>query len=212
MTIVATDRRSALKARHRAAILAAAGELLRDHRGPGFSVDELADRADVARRTVFNHFGSLDEVLLAVCTEALSGVFDDFLASVSRTAVGDGSRTAMLDELAVALHGSDLPRAVATMVHVIGGQGSINGRAVDMARASFSRVGDRLRLEVARRHPAADGLDVELLVASLMGGLSVISRRWIDSTGARLDDASRAEWDRLLARLLDSVRSGSMPT
>lgn len=212
MPSVAIDRRAAIKARHHAAILAAAAELVAEHDGPDFGVDELAARADVARRTVFNHFGSMDEVLLSVCTDALTVLVDDFLASVASTAVGDGSRAAMLDELAVALHESDLPRAIATVHQVIGGTGSLRERAVDFARAGFSRTGDLLRQEVARRNPAADDLDVDLLVGSLMSGLSVISRRWTDRTGATLDDASRAEWDQLLARLLHSVRSGYMPT
>jgi len=50
------DRRAALKAKHRAAILQAARDLVDERGGRGFSVDELAARADVARRTVFNHF------------------------------------------------------------------------------------------------------------------------------------------------------------
>ena len=212
MPSVAIDRRAALKARHRAAILSAATALIAEHDGPDFGVDELAARADVARRTVFNHFGSLDEVLLSVCTDALTVLVDDFLASVASTAVGDGSRASMLDELAVALHESDLPTAIATVHQVIGGTGPLRDRAIDFARAGFSRTGDRLRQEVARRNPGADDLDVDLLVGSLMSGLAVISRRWTGLTDARLDDASRAEWDQLLARLLHSVRAGYRPT
>ena len=212
MPLAATDRRTAIKERHRTAILTAATALLVEHSGSDFGVDELAARADVARRTVFNHFGSLDGVLLAVCTDALTVVIDDFLASVSSTAVGDGSRVSMLDELAVSLHDSDLPKAIATTVRVTGAPGMPREKAVDLARAAFSRFGDRLRVEVVRRNPAADDLDVDLLVGSLSSGLAVISRRWIELTGATLDDASRAEWDQLLARLLHSIRSGYMPT
>lgn len=212
MTSVVIDRRAALKSRHRAAILEAAAGLVAERGGPTFSVDELAARADVARRTVFNHFGSLDEVLLSVCTSALTVVVDDFLATVASTAVGNGSRTEMLDELAAAIRRSDLPTAIVTLNEVIGGTEFLRDRAGDLARASFQRVGDRLREEVARRYPAADGLDIELLVSSLMVGLSVISRHWLDRTGASLDDAARATWDQLLARLLHSVRSGYMPT
>lgn len=64
-----TDRRAALKAKHRAAILQAARDLVDERGGREFSVDDLAARADIARRTVFNHFASLDEVLLAVCEQ-----------------------------------------------------------------------------------------------------------------------------------------------
>lgn len=212
MSTVLVDRRTALKARHRAAILEAARALIAERGGADFGVDELAARADVARRTVFNHFGSLEEVLLSVCTDALTVLVDDFLASVSSTAVGDGSRASMLDELAVALRRSDLPSAIAAVHQVIDETGALRERAVDLARAGFARTGDRLRLEVARRTPAADDLDVDLLVGSLMSGLYVVSQRWVARTGASLDDASRAEWDQLLARLLHSLRSGYLPT
>ena len=205
------DRRAALKARHRAAILAAASALVEERGGPGFGVDELAARADVARRTVFNHFASHDDVLLTFCTDALTVVVDDVLASVASTPMGDGSRSAMLDELAAALFASDLPTAIAAVVRITG-SGEVDERTRPLADLAFARVGERLLQEVARRHPAADALDAALLVGSLMNGVSVIALHWIARTGAALDPASRAEWEQLLTRLLHSLRSGYMPT
>lgn len=212
MTSTAPDRRAALKARHRGAILAAARQLIDERGGPTFSVDELAERADVARRTIFNHFASMDEVLLAVCTDALTVIVDDFLESVAQTAVGDGSRSSMFDELAAALHRSDLPSAIATVLRILGGEDTPTARAGDLTATAFSRVGDRMLLEVARRYPAADPLDVELLVGSLMSGIATIAVHWLRRTGAHVDDASRAVWEQLLARLVHSLRSGYMPT
>lgn len=72
------DRRSALKARHRQAIVVAARHLIDERHGPRFTVDELARQADVSRRTVFNHFETLDDVILAACTEILDGVVAAF--------------------------------------------------------------------------------------------------------------------------------------
>jgi len=87
-TNVTVDRRSALKARHRQAIVDAARRLIDAHQGPRFSVDELAAEADVSRRTVFNHFDSLDDVILAACTEILDAVVASFreAATASLTA------------------------------------------------------------------------------------------------------------------------------
>ena len=62
MTEPATDRRAALKERSRQAIVQAAAELMDETGGTAFTVDELAERADVSRRTVFNHFASLEEI------------------------------------------------------------------------------------------------------------------------------------------------------
>lgn len=206
------DRRAALKAQHRSAILTAAQALLEERQGSSFSVDELANRADVARRTVFNHFSSLDEVLLTVCTDALSVLIDDFLSSVSRTPIGDGSRSGMLDELVTAMQESDLVSTIAAMVRGLGGPDSANARAPELTEAAFSRTSIRLTSEVLRRYPAADALDVELLVGSLMSGVAIISNHWVERTRAGIDAGSRAEWDRLLARLLHSLRSDNLST
>jgi TetR/AcrR family transcriptional regulator, regulator of autoinduction and epiphytic fitness len=209
---LSTDRRAALKARHRTAILDAARALAAEKGGTGFGVDELAARADVARRTVFNHFGSLDDVLLGVCEIALAGILDDFLVGVASVPVGDGSRASMFDEITSAMRAADLPAAIAGMHDVLGDPAEADGKAAALTQTAFARVTDQLRDEVVRRHPAADPLDAALLVDSLMSGVVLIAKHWITATGARLDDGSRAEWDALLTRLIDSVRSGYAPT
>lgn len=202
-----------MKAQNRTAILDAARSLLSEAEGDRFSVDRLAERADVARRTIFNHFDSLDEVLLAIETDALAVVVDDFLRSVSGTAVGDGSRAAMFDELARALHRSDLPRAIAALAASTRGDlETLRRHRADLTRIALARVGARLGEEVARRHPSADGFDVDLLVASLVNGLAVVANRWVGETGGALDSASYAVWEQLLTRLLHSLRAGYMPT
>jgi TetR/AcrR family transcriptional regulator of autoinduction and epiphytic fitness len=80
-----------LKARHRRAILDAATELIDRHRAARFSVDQLAERADVSRRTIFNHFTSIDEVVTTVCTETLGVVIERFRAVVTADPDGPGT-------------------------------------------------------------------------------------------------------------------------
>lgn len=206
------DRRSALKTRHRAAILRAARELVGERGGPRFSVEELADRADVARRTVFNHFASIDEVLLTLCDEVLDVLIDDFVAVVAATPVGDRTRASMFDEIADTFRSADLPRAITTIVQILGTPATEDSRGQVLGNTAFSRVGDRLVEEVQRRNADTDPLDAELLVSSLMSGIIVISTHWITLTGAVVNDRSRREWQRLLSRLIDAVRSGYMPT
>ncbi|MBF4607490.1 TetR/AcrR family transcriptional regulator [Curtobacterium sp. VKM Ac-1393] len=207
-----TDRRAALKAKHRAAILQAARDLIDERGGREFSVDDLAARADIARRTVFNHFASLDEVLLAVCEQELSVIIDRFLADMARTPVGDGSRASMFDELESAARGADLASAISSMYRILGDPGKDDPKAAVLTQTAFSRVTERLRDEVARRYPAADPLDAALLVESLMSGIVVIAEHWLTTDGPAIDDRSVAAWDALLARLVHSVRSGYMPT
>lgn len=205
------DRRAALKARHREAIVAAARALVDERGGPTFTVDELAARADIARRTVFNHFASLDEVMLTVCEHALSDVIDDFLARIDRTPVGDGSRAAMFDEIAGAMRDGDLVTAISTMVRILGTPGEADARAEALTKSAFARVSGRLLGEVGRRHPGVDELDAELLVDSLMSGMVVIARRWIETTDGNTDAVGRAAWNVLLDRLVASVRNGYLP-
>lgn len=206
------DRRAALKAKHRAAIVQAARDLIAERGGRDFGVDDLAARADVARRTVFNHFASLDDVLLTVCEEELSVIIDRFLADMARTPVGDGSRSSMFDELESAARGADLAPAIASMYRILGEPGASDPKAAVLTQTAFSRVTERLRDEVARRHPAADPLDAAMLVESLMSGIVVIADHWLRHDGPALDQTSLDAWDALLSRLVHSVRSGYMPT
>ena len=212
LVTIATDRRAALKAKHRAAILQAARDLIDERGGRDFSVDDLAARADIARRTVFNHFASLDEVLLAVCEQELSVIIDRFLADMARTPVGDGSRASMFDELESAARGADLAPAIASMYRILGDPGKDDPKAAVLTQTAFSRVTERLRHEVARRYPAADPLDAALLVESLMSGIVVIAEHWLATSGPELTPASLTAWDALLSRLVHSVRSGYMPS
>lgn len=211
---IAPDRRAALKARHRAAILAAASALIEERGGPRFTVDELAERADVARRTVFNHFASLDDVMLTLCAELLSVLVDDFIAVAAATPVGDGSRASMFDEIASAIRSADLVPAVARMVTILGTdqiEHDTDPREDALTHEAFARVGDQLRREVARRNPGADDFDVALLVSSLVNGIIVVAKFWISRSEARVDDDTRAVWNELLDRLLTSVRTGYLP-
>lgn len=209
---LAPDRRAALKARHRAAILAAARELVDERSGPKFSVDELAERADVARRTVFNHFASVDEVLLALSANALDVIMDDFVVAVATGPVHDSSRASMFDDLAETLRSADLPVAIASLARILGDPDGDNARSRALTDVAFSRMSELLIPEVARRAPQTDPLDVELLVSSLFSGVVVIATHWIKGSYGRLDAASRAEWKALLDRLIDNVRSGYLPT
>jgi TetR/AcrR family transcriptional regulator, regulator of autoinduction and epiphytic fitness len=205
-TPAAPDRRTALKAKHRDAILSAARQLIAEREGPRFTVDELADRADVARRTVFNHFASVDEVVLALCIEALDGVIEDLLGAVAAAPVGAGTPRSVFDGLAESLRSADLPRAISAIVAILGYPGSEDQRGRTLESETFSRVGGRLVRAVNGRYPASDPLDVELLVGSLVSGISVIARHWIRS------GEESAQWADLLSRLLTRVRSGYAPT
>ncbi|MFI2752817.1 TetR/AcrR family transcriptional regulator [Cellulomonas sp. P22] len=211
MTEPAANPRDALKARHRCAILQAATGLIAERGGPRFSVDELAERAGIARRTVFNHFTSIDDVVLTACTQVLAVVVENFQAAAAATPVGDGSRSAMFEEIAQTLRSTDLVTAIAYLWPALGGGAADDPRARRLVHEAFSRISEQLAAEAMRRNATADPLDVELMVASLMNGLVVIAVHWIHRTDAATDDDSRAAWRELMDRLITSVRTGYMP-
>lgn len=212
MTISAStlDRRAALKARHRQAILDAAAELIRERGNPRFSVDELADRADVSRRTVFNHFSSLDDIVVTTCTQLLTGTVEEFRAVTGSTPVTDGTREALLSEFAAGMSRIDLPPVIAYLSGVFFDEVA-DSRSHSVMHHVFTRTTEQISRETAARAVDADELEVEILVASLVNGLAVIAHRWIERTGGSLDDASRTVWNDLLDRLIVTVRSGYGP-
>lgn len=211
MTTIVRNRHAALKLQHRDAILDAARTLIAERGGPTFTIDDLASAADVGRRTIFNHFTGVDDVLLTVCEDTLAVVIDDFLSTVAGIPVGDGTPASMFDELAAALRASDLPTVIVSMLRILGITATTRSRHAVLSDAASTRVAKRLVAEVGRRNRQVDTLDAELLVSSLMHGVAVIAEHWIARTGGRIDDRSLAEWSSLLERLLLRTRSGYMP-
>jgi AcrR family transcriptional regulator len=204
---IAPDRRAELKARHRQAILDAADALIRERGKPRFSVDELAERADVARRTIFNHFSSLDDVIMTTCTRLLSKVVDEFRATAAALPVGDGSRASLYNEITTTVRAIDLPSVVSYLWGVLAEEGDA-GHSANAVQQVFTRTSEQLAIEMAARSTELDEFEVAILVSSLMNGIAVVSRYWMLQSGATLDDASRALWDELLDRLITNVGAG----
>ncbi|MDF2846174.1 MAG: TetR/AcrR family transcriptional regulator [Oerskovia sp.] len=223
MSLPVVDRRAALKARHRRAIVDAAAALIGESGGTRFSVDELAERADVSRRTVFNHFASLDDVVTEVCSEVVGAALDrlDAIASdqqvgLDQTAPRDqqgehGADVTLFDEVADALRSTDFVTPLVYLTRVLGDEGGPSPRRAFTLIKVFADVSMRLTAALAASHPDADPFDVELLVGSLMSGLIVVYLRWVDVTGAVDDPAAREAWTDLLERLLDATRTGHQP-
>ena len=202
------DRRAALKERHRTAIVDAADALIRERGTARFSVDELAERADVSRLTVFNHFSSLDDVVTTACARELAVVIDTFEAQVVAAPLGDGSLGSLFDEVATTLRGTDLTPAIAYLSSALEHVRDPEISGVRIVQDTFHRVSGQLVAAASERHPGAHRLDVELLVSTLLHGIALVAEHWTDETAARLDDATRARWDELLEHVLVTAKRG----
>ncbi|MBD8079595.1 TetR family transcriptional regulator [Cellulosimicrobium arenosum] len=207
------DRRVRLKARTRASIVAAAAALMDEAHGLDFTVDALAQRADVSRRTVFNHFASLDDVVAAVLADALHGIVDSLAEEPPRAA---DPHAAMAADVVAALRAADLVATISSLTRGLGLQGDacvVAGPLDDLVPdvpahqamillRSLAEVSEELATQLDRRHPEVDRLDVDLTVGSLMSNLVVLYRYWLAETGGQADRSARETWARLLERSL----------
>jgi len=204
--------RARLKARTRRSIVDAATDLMNETAGIAFSVDELAARAGVSRRTVFNHFASLDDAVAAVGAGIFGGVRDALLAvDPPPAAPGGDARAAVLADLVGALHRADLVGPMASLTRGLGLHGvsddvsEVPAHQAMLLLRSLSDVSEDLAADLVRRHPGLDRLDVDLLVAQAMSSLVVLHRHWFARTGAATDAASRSLW----TDLLDHIAPGT---
>lgn len=206
----ASDRRSILKQRHRRAIIDAAAALMSEQ-GMSFSVDELAARADVARRTVFNHFNSLDEVIVEACSELLGSTLDELVSLMKHGTEVPGS---MADQVIAALRRSDVVGPMARLTAMLGDDGGQLGdarpspRSALIALRSFTAITRRMSEELRLGYPDADPLDVDLFSGAFIGGLAVLYQHWSAATGAVDTRESREAWTRLREQFLTALQSG----
>ncbi|ASN39473.1 TetR family transcriptional regulator [Arthrobacter sp. 7749] len=197
------DRRADIKNRHRRAILDAAAAIMRERESSVFSVDELAARADVSRRTVFNHFASIDDVVIAVFGIELGAVVE----RLARIPEGPGS--SMFDDLAETVRSTDLVPPMVYLTRVLGGdEPEPTPKQALLAARTFTEISTGLAAEMQRRHPGATALRVNLLVGSLTSGLLVIYQQWFTECGAFDTVQTRSHWTELVETLLESLRTG----
>jgi|SRR5690606_2142287 len=204
-------RREALKARHRRAIIDAASELMDELEGTHFTVDQLAERADVSRRTVFNHFGSLDEVVLEVLGRVLETIVDSIDADLAAEPAERAAGVPVFDRVAAALRNTDLVTPIVRLTCSLGEPGgagaSAHGEAVLFERA-FTDLSARMAAIARRHHPGADPFTVDLMCSSLVSGGLVVVRYWEEATGGVDTAESRRVWDDLLERMISATRAG----
>jgi AcrR family transcriptional regulator len=140
-----TSSSPAMFARRRR-ILAEARRLLAEGRADGFSVRELCDKAGVVPTTLYNAFGSKENVIAL----AISEYFEDFLTSVSFTASPDTIEGAMEREMTTTLRNLQIPqyvRAVAALYFSSSSELPLREVLIDIGGRPYIRWLQRLRVE-----------------------------------------------------------------
>ncbi len=213
MTGTRVDGRSVLREQRRDAILASTRELAMTSGPDGFTVDEVAAAAGVSRRTVFNHFSTFENLLVAVCEQVLAQVTDQLLHTIDAKlanlpAAGAGRHVAAIDGLCEAVRDTDLPTAMTTIVGIVGEENEDQPRGQAISQAALDQVGRRLVAQVQTHVPDIDAVVLALTVAFLMNGIGVLARRWVHEYAAKLTPASRRAWRAYLARLTEQLAGG----
>lgn len=198
----------AAKESRRRAIVDSALELARTHGRDGFSVDQLAELAGVSRRTVFNYFGSLNEVLLAAHSQVMDVLISEFQHRSAATPVGDGSAASVFAEMAHLLQEIELVTPMATLARLLGENFENDPDSAQLGCEVMRRTAGHLAADATKRGAKMDQVDIDLLVHSLFDGLVVINGHWMTRTGAADTTESRVVWNELLHRLIDTVRHG----
>ena len=210
------DGRTGSRERRHRALVDAARSLATEHGAAGFTVDQVATLAGVSRRTVFNHFGGVDQLLVAVCEQILDDAVEDLVAGIdrhhARPAGHDDDRDlSVMTAVEQAARDVDLATAIATIHHALGLPVEPDERAEQIAQTAFAHVGDRLRAEIQQRSPDLDPLDLELGLVLLTTGIGALARLWIEQhpdIGPDVPTEARAEWEQLMDRLLHRLRVG----
>ncbi len=199
------DRRQAIKHRHRQAIVDAAAALTEERGSARFTVDELAGRADVSRRTVFNHFTSLDDVVVMAAAELLGHIVDDLA-----TQFGDNTgERSLLEQMAAVTRAEQTVPTMARLVRLLGGEGcELAHHEIDLAQRAFSLLYERITEAVLCADSGLDTFQSQLLTVTFTAGSFHLFRRWSTETGAVDTPESRQLWDELLAQLVDLLRDG----
>lgn len=202
------DRREALKFHNRQAILDAAAALAEEHGLGGFTVNDLAERAGVSRRTIFNHFASVEDAVHARVSELLGVIVDDFVAVAEATPPATAPNIgAVFEQLVTALELTDLVPPLSRTARLVGGNED-HPATVLWSHDLLQTLTARLTVVITDHHPEADAFTVSLLASSLLNGLSVAFEQWHAETGAVDSPESRVVWQRLLRTTTGYLRRG----
>ena len=200
------DKREAIRLRNRRAIIVAAGELATERGADRVTVNELAERAGVSRRTIFNHFPSAQDAVFEYLSRHVTGLIDRMLRELpapdpsAGTELGDVYRQliealrtpTLLDELQP-VFSVDLQETPAASLWEF--------------RVTRTAV-DRLAEVLGERLPQHTPFQIHLVATTLINSLAECLDQWLARTGGALDEAARRTWQELLATALAVLGRG----
>ena len=185
------DKREAIRLRNRRAIIATAGELTAELGTEGVSVNGLAERAGVSRRTIFNHFPSAQDAAFEYLSEPTEPGTAS-LGEVYRQLIGALRARVLIGDLQP-VFSVDVQETQAA---------SLWGYRV--TRMAVERLNEVLR----ERLPQYTPFQTHLVVTTLINSLAECLDEWLARTGGVLDERGRQIWDELLSTALEVLGRG----
>lgn len=180
----------------------AARDLLLEHGAGGLTSEDLAERADVARRTLFNHFASLEEVVVTCLETELEAAITTLESAAPRS-----TATGALEELRSSFSGDDVLSALVRITRMSRGPGS-EERQGRLQQQAMRRLAAPVARQLRERHGELSALDAALLTTTVLNGVSVIAMVWVTETGGVADSAGRRRWAALFDHLFTTLRRG----
>ncbi|MBD2765813.1 TetR/AcrR family transcriptional regulator [Kocuria sp. cx-455] len=196
------DKRGALKWHNRRAIVMAAGELTDRHGIQGFTVDDLAAKAGVSRRTIFNHFSSAEDAGYEYLSELVTRLIRAVLAELPDPSErGEQTLGSMYQDLCTAMRSHSLVEALRPLLLQVTEVKESPTAALWGFRVT-SAATERLENVLCERLPDHDRLELQLVATSIINSMSVCMDAWLLRTGGELNDESRRIWDELMSDAL----------
>lgn len=202
-----------MKAANRQAIIDAALDLSREHGPGGFSAVQLAERADVAKRTIFNHFASLDDAIYAGLSDIFGGTIEAITESLKRPAdQATGSDVSpIFEDFAAALLATDFPGALSQVVTTLKGVDENDLETMLWISGLLKKLTPDLLAVVESRAPESSAATRAVMVHSLLITVGVAFEPWMRATGAGTSPADRRLWHSLLEEAIQPLRVGFSP-
>ena len=196
MTVEAAQgRRELNKARTRQALLDAVKELSREHGVDRVTVDDIADRAGVSRRTFFNYFAGIEGAVAEATAAPVQRLVEAFLR---QPLAGDP-----LGAIVAAVRESPVDR------DLLGWQPA--DPAAEGHRAHlrlWQHHEDWLAAVLTERLGGADPLRVRTLAATVMTVFETVERSWRERSAGMSDADAVALFNADLTRALEYARAG----
>lgn len=179
-TSPAPSRRELNKARTREAVTTALLDLLRESPAGDITVEQVAERADISRRTFFNYYAGL----AAVIGEVLRSYTDRLVEALPAEAL----RREPVGTVRELLGGATLDLGFLTWLAALNCHGAAGEQSVLLERAVWNDLGAWFRDVLTERLPEqADPLYVATLADAVMSAFAAATEPWLAGLEGRVD-------------------------